>query len=240
MTDRTHDITLRIIGSERHRLALVRNVFDDPDRVIDQASKADFSSGRPAYPGVVARADATTTDAMKVACHAAGQVIAPDAEARFDGDATFSIVTRDAFDAVPRPIRPHCDADTANALSAILYLSPGAQGSTVFFRHKGTGFEAIPQERLVFYKRALDWETRQRKAKAEVLDTEHDPGYTAIREVPAEFNTMVVFPSFLLHSARINHANPLPQDARNGRLTINAIFHQFAKAPDAPSRPVSD
>lgn len=240
MTERIHDITLRTIGSERHRLAVVHHVFDDPDRVIDQASKADYAPGGQGFPGVVAPVDAETTTAMGAACHKAVQVIAPGADIRCGDGPAFSIVTREAFDAVPCPVRPACVADEASAMTAILYLSPDVHGGTVFFRHMGTGFEAIPHNRVGYYKRALEWERRQRRAKFEPCETEHDLGYRGIREIPAEFNSMVVFPSYILHRDQIDRDGPLPLDARDGRLTLNAQFHYVTGAQGAISKASPD
>lgn len=233
MTERLYDITLRTIGSERHRLAIVHNVLDDPNRVIDQASKADFVQSGLAYPGAVAPVEEATCVAVQAACRAAVDVIAPGAMARFERNVAFSIVTRGAFDAVERPIRPHTDATAPTALSAVLFLSPDIHGGVVFFRHQTLGFEAITQDRLVFYQRAIGWDTRRRKARTQVFDTAYDPGYTKIRNVPAEFNSMVVFPSYILHSDDINRAAPLPLDAHGGRLTAKTLFHRSRPVPDA-------
>lgn len=224
MTDFADRISLHTIGNEAHQIAVVHNVFDDVERVIDVASKTEFSPARLAYPGVVAAPDSQTKQTVQTACNAAVQLLRPNEGNHFKGSVDFSIITRDGFDAMARPIRPHADGSDVTVFSSVLYLSEGLHGGTAFFRHIGTGFEAITDDRLPFYKSVVLWEHMPENAPEMIEGEEDHPRYVKTMDVPAEANSMVVFPSYILHTPCVNRAAPLPLDARLGRLTLNACF----------------
>lgn len=229
MTDFANQISLHTIGNEAHQIAVVHNVFDDVERVIDVATKIEFSAARLNYPGVVAAPDQKTKQIVQAACGAAAQLLRPTKSKHFQGSVDFSIITRDAFDAMARPIRPHGDGSDVTVFSSVLYLSEGLHGGTAFFRHISTGFEAITEDRLPFYKSVVLWEQMPENAPEEQED---HPRYLKTMEVPAKANSMVVFPSHILHNACINRGAPLPLDARLGRLTLNASFRHCTPQPD--------
>ncbi|MEH6660734.1 MAG: DUF6445 family protein [Parasphingorhabdus sp.] len=224
MTGFDDRISTQAIGREQNRIAFVHDVFQDPDSVISLADTAKYTSKNKAYPGVRSPVDKDIAILVKSAITAAVKQLLPDEISRLSGGVHYSIVTQRSFDSLGIVRRPHSDDSTGRLIAAVLYLNRGPHGGTGFFRHQGTGFELITRDRKSFYDTVVKVEQNIPADMEDSRSGVDHPRYTRIATAKPVFNSMVVYPGAILHSGDIDRIAPIPLDARNGRLTINAFF----------------
>lgn len=235
MTEFDNRISIQVIGREQNRIAFVHDVFEDPDSVISLADTAKYTSKNKAYPGVRSPVDEDIAILVKSAVTAALERLLPDEISGLSGGVHYSIVTQRPFDSFGMARRPHSDDSTGYLVAAVLYLNRGPHGGTGFFRHQGTGFELITSDRKSFYDTAVKIEQNSLVHLDEGSSGADHPRYTRIATAKPVFNSMVVYPGAILHSGDIDRIAPIPLDARNGRLTINAFFTPALRKEDLQS-----
>lgn len=224
MTELGGRISIKTIGSEKNRIAFVRDVFEDPDDVISLASTARYAPADRAYPGVRSPVDDNVAGLVKSTVAAAVRTLFPAEFSELSGGTHYSFVTQRPFDSAGMPRRPHFDDTSGTLMAAVLYLSHNAHGGTGFFRHRGTGFETITDDRLSFYDTVVKTEQARFVPSKEFSSGPDHPFYERIGTAQPIFNSMVVYPGGILHSGDIDRIAPILPDVRNGRLTINAFF----------------
>ncbi len=217
-------ILIKTIGREQNRIAFVRDVFEEPERVIALAAAAKYAAASKAFPGVRAPVDKDVAMLVKSAILAAVRALLAAEISELAGGLHYSIVTQPPFDRRGIARMPHTDGSTGALMAAVLYLNRGPHGGTGFFRHRGTGFERITDDRKPFYDTVVKLEQAQLVRSTSIAPDLHHPCYTRIATAKPVFNSMVVYPGAILHSGDIDRTAPIPLDARNGRLTINAFL----------------
>jgi len=221
------------IGAEGSPVLVIDNFTADPQALVDYAaSLAPFPPAEQTfYPGLrapvpmpfVQAVHAYIEPALRAVFGLADQVVV-------SGGWEFSLVTRPAAELTLRQRMPHVDSTHPGKLALLLYLAEGDQGGTALYRHRGTGFETITEDRFDRYEAAL---------KAEVAALGEPQGYICgdtpmferIADYEAVFNRLLVYRSRNLHSASLAPDFVGSPDPRAGRLTLNLFFHFQPKAP---------
>jgi hypothetical protein len=224
---RQPDLSLRHIGSEGEPLLQIDGLLQGPQALVDYAA----TEGRfePAYgpgggyPGVRAAAPLDYVEAVV-------RALDPFLREAFgltgvrlgNAECNLSLVTLPPASLVAAQREPHVDTGDPLQFAFLHYLCPESFGGTAFYRHRSTGFETLPPDRLDAYQAARDAERRD-EAAAGYIDS--DTGaFVQIAATDARFNRLVIYRSHLLHSGKIAPDAPLSADPRRGRLTANVFL----------------
>ena len=225
------DVTLHRVGREAQPVLVIDDLLISPRTLVDQAvshaSFAEVSGGPNHYPGLRAPAPAAYAKTLLTA-------LAPLVSAHFGTPTTrlvgarcaLSLTTTPASDLSLAQRLPHYDAPDPGRVATVHFLCPAVQGGTAFYRHRGTGFEAITPDRTDGYAIALKQDLQRHGSPARRYQTESDPVFEQTAKFEAKFNRILVFKSNVLHSGRVV-ADRLTDDPATGRLTAN-LFAQFA------------
>jgi len=215
------------IGAEASPVLVIDNFAADPQGLVDYAaSLAPFPpAAQTFYPGLrapvpmpfVQAVHAYLEASLRAAFGLGDQIVA-------SGGWDFSLVTRPPAELTLRQRMPHIDSTHLGKLALLLYLAPKSQGGTSFYRHRGTGYETIDEDRFDRYEAAL---------KADVAAHGEPRGYICgdtpiferIADYEAVFNRLLVYRSRNLHSASLAPGFVGSPEPRTGRLTLNLFFH---------------
>ena len=221
------------IGAEGSPVLVIDNFAADPQALVDHAaSLAPFPPAEQTYyPGV--RAPVPMSFVQGVHAYMEGAL-----RAVFElGDQTvvsggwdFSLVTRPSAELTLRQRMPHVDSTHPGKLALLLYLAPADQGGTGFYRHRGTGYETITEDRFDRYEAGL---------KADVAALGEPRGYICgdspiferIANYDAVYNRLLVYRSRSLHAASLAPGFVGRADPRSGRLTLNLFLHFQPRSP---------
>jgi hypothetical protein len=218
-------ITVASIGVEQEPLLIVDAIVSRPEHLIEAAAASSFAPAfGPAggYPGL--RAPAPSDYVTSVVRALAGPIadefgLGPVRPT--EAKCSFSLVTLPADGLVPPQRAPHVDTVDPWQFAILHYLCPPEFGGTAFFRHRATGFETLSEQRLPIYRRA-----RESEGWSDGYVDDGQPWFERTADVPATFNSLVVYRSRVLHSGQIRAPERLSADPRRGRLTAN-IFATF-------------
>jgi hypothetical protein len=231
-------ITPRVdhIGAERAPVIVIDNFADDPQALVDHAvSLSPFPKAEQTfYPGV--RAPVPMEFVQAVHAYLDGALRAAfglDDQQVKSGGWEYSLVTTPPADLGLRQRMPHIDSTHPGNLALLLYLAPGEQGGTSFYRHRQTGYEAITEDRFDLYEQTLKSDLQvfgepQGYINGDSEIFERTAGYEAV------FNRMLIYRSHNLHSASIGPAFAFDPDPRTGRLTLNLFLHFRPRATGRP------
>ena len=139
-------------------------------------------------------------------------------------ECAFSIVTTPPSDLKPIQRLPHFDTTDPKRLALLHYLSPAETGGTAFYRHKATGFEIVPPDRLDTYSKTIQAEVEADGAPPLEYFTGQSARFERIGHVEAKPNRMIIYRSYRLHSGDIPSDLPLHKDPQTGRLTLNTFL----------------
>jgi hypothetical protein len=126
-----------------------------------------------------------------------------------------------------RPIQmlPHIDTPQSNQFAVVHYLCTKEHGGTAFYRHKGTGYQAITQDRLYHYANQVKKEAVTNQIhKNPCYMSGSDNMFEELYSVEARMNRAIIYPSNLLHSGNVNVALGLSSVPNQGRLTISSFI----------------
>lgn len=220
-------------GTERTPVLIADQFVDEPQQLVDIASRCQFVANSPFYPGVRAEAPAAYRQLLLGA-------LSPTLIEFFQLPASqlslsvchFSLITTPPQQLKLLQRIPHFDTTMPHALAAVHYLfqpngnSANSASGTAFYRHRKTGFECITPERELAYYRALESENGGPdlpKANAGYIQ-----GSTALFEqigaAHGVFNRIIFYPRHLLHSGIVTPATLLSPDPSQGRLTISSFI----------------
>lgn len=132
----------------------------------------------------------------------------------------YSLITLKPEALSPLQMAPHFDAPTPFRLAMLLYLFQPPQKGTGFYRHIATGYETIDSGRLATFMPPYMAELQNRADQAPAYFDNVGEDYVQIARVGAVFNRLVVYPSYVLHSALVA-PNLLSESPQDGRLTVN-------------------
>lgn len=218
----TASYTVEKFGAEAEPLVIIDDFASDPDAVFEAACAQTYGFAGRHYPGIRAKADPAYLGAqMDVLQDALTNVFGMGQGAALV-ECAFSLVTTPRDQLAPIQRIPHFDTPDPKRLALLHYLCGPEGGGTAFYRHRSTGFETIPQDRLPLYDAALQREVGDLPAGGYIT------GDTALFEktgrIEACWNRMVIYRSFRLHSGIIPADLPLSDNPRVGRLTVNTFL----------------
>jgi hypothetical protein len=222
---------LRRIGAGRHPLVIVDGFSGDVAGIVETAAAlAPFPRAGNYYPGlrrVITREDAAA-DAYVVA---AMERAAPFIGGGFDIDAfdlveaSFSMVTDPPHALAPAQRAPHFDSTDPGYVALLHYLGGTGRTGTAFYRHRGTGIEAVDDANVDRFVTAA----RRESAALSGYIAGDNACFEQIHAVEGVPDRLIVYQGCLLHSGAIPPDLPLDTDPRRGRLTAN-FFIQGRRA----------
>ncbi len=219
---------LHRIGRENHPVLVIDKALVAPQSLVDSAAAARFSPVREAgnyYPGL--RAPAPKEYALGLM-----DFLRPIIEERMGAPTHTLASARCAFSIATLPPQrltiaqrlPHFDTADSMQIAAVHYLCAPHHGGIAFYRHKGSGMEAVTASRSKDYLEALRRELAEQGEPPRTYVTE-SPLFDKTMEIDAAFDRLVVYHSNLLHSGAVK-AEMLSPDPRAGRLTTT-LFAKF-------------
>lgn len=218
---------MQFLGEEQRPLVVVEDFALDPEALLAyaesgaplRATQGDFYPGirKPAPPEYAddlrGRFGEVLRERFAMPRHAAPRVIF----------CALSITTTEPHRLRPIQRVPHFDTSAANQLAIVHYLCGPEHGGTSFYRHRGTGFETISQQRIREYSTLLKREvTRKFAPPAKYMDGD-DPLFMRIARFEARFNRALIYPSNVLHSGDIRRVSLPEESPRAARLTVNSF-----------------
>ncbi len=220
-------VEIRTIGRERHPVAVIDGVLNDPRSVVSFASeRVRFRRVAPAanfYPGVRAPVPQPYMFALfagvKGVMH---EVFGLPLESGLKADCSFSMVTMQPHELSVLQRLPHFDTVDPTQLAVLHYLCAPELGGTAFYRHCATGYESINVERHARYLEVLNQEIAANPPAPDYY--RGDARFESTAVFPAQFDRVIVYRSQLLHAGDIRAACNFSDDPRIGRLTANAFF----------------
>ncbi len=219
-------------SQENHTLAIVDEFLTDPLKAIGSTDMQNFAAPTPHYPGVRAPLESEVMEQWL-------DVLSPVLSALFDAPdgrwsmrAWRSIVTTPPARLQPIQRLPHVDGLDPDQIAMMLYLHDTDHGGTAFFRHRATGLEALTAATFPAYRERLEEDIAKTGLPPRAYVTDGAPHFERTLVTDGRFNQAVFYRGNILHSGVIDNELPLPCDAREGRLTINA----FLRPPQSTSR----
>lgn len=216
--------TVTDIGKERFKLVEISNLFGEPEVVIEQARISHFERINEHYPGVRAPVSGALLSAL---CTAVRDIAEQDlglSVGTIEGDAWFSIVTREPGQLTPIQRLPHFDGFDETQLALMIYLNRTDHGGTAFYRQRSTGLERVCEADFPAYRQSLENDVRAHGLPAAQYMGDGAPIFERIAASSATFNSAIIYPGNALHSGVIDNTLELSPDPTRGRLTINGFF----------------
>ncbi len=195
----------------QHRLLIVDDFYRDPDVVREDALRYAFRSGGH-YPGVrasLSNSEPGVAETLK---------FIRDLLPWTFGVATSTAEIRTDFAQITTPpgqlsaVQKHPHADPCHIMG-IVYLNPGSDGGTSFYRHKESGLDALTdaQAAAIF---SFVSDPRVSSALEGYIGGTNDY-WERIHRVEGRFNRFVAFEGNVLHSADVFvPAAPVPERCR--------------------------
>lgn len=219
----------RRIGAEGAPLLVIDQAVADPDRLVRKAARAPFTPQGTLFPGLRIRAPLSYEMFLEQLLR---PLLAPHFGLPADGRFAFPMCHYSLVTLPPERLAflqrvPHVDSVQGNGLATMHYLFRGDWGGTAFYRHRGTGFEAVDETRQAGYFAMLEQESRREDATDGYIRGD-SPLFERIDAVEGVFNRLVVYRRNSLHSGDIDNARIPPADALAGRLSINGFIDILA------------
>lgn len=224
-----HDAEVELvrIGRRGIKVSVIDNVLQDPQGVaalgFAQSYAADPGN---LYPGVRAAMPESFSTALRAwltpilqqnAVLESNQVISSDAS-------FFSVVTTASKDLLPIQCIPHYDSTDPALFAAVIYLCGTRFSGTAFYRHRRTGYEEITEENVSNYQLALNHDMRIHGAPKQGYINGDSLLFETIFANELKFNRAIVYPSRILHAAKIEEQFNAPKDRTEWRLTVTALL----------------
>ena len=219
------------MGDEKNKVLCFDDFLTNPDALIDHARQSIFSpyaaaAQRKGYPGVRAPAPVEFGGQLR---ERLGEIVkrafALPASAKITPlQDAMCLMTVPEMELGPLQRIPHFDASNPQFFATLLYLCGEEHGGTGFYRHNGTGYEAITPERCDKYLDA-SYEELNATKPAKHYFSESNSFFTKVGFIPARLNRLVVYRGCVLHSANILSELSLNPDPGAGRLTANIFFN---------------
>ena len=141
-------------------------------------------------------------------------------------NASYSLITTPENELKPKQCLPHIDSDRPRFLAILHYLNEGPFCDTGLFRHRESGLERVPEDRLDEYLGYLNAHSADFEEGGTAYIKGSDDQYELYHRIQYRPNRLVVYPGCLLHSGLVNPEIDVNPDPRSGRLTAN-IFVDF-------------
>jgi hypothetical protein len=221
-----------LVGNEQQKILIIDNLMKHPEAMVDFAADTSFDLDKKEgnyYPGIRVPPPREYFPALM-------SVIRPILQQEYGiqwhadmtkAECAISLLTFRPEELSQFQSLPHFDSPNPRQFALLHYLCDKKHGGTAFYRHNATNFETISRERLNGFMDTYmeDLETNGPPQKEYITDS--NERFTRIGSVDIDYNRLVIYPSFLLHSARVDPTISVDANPRTGRLTVNA-FVAFA------------
>jgi hypothetical protein len=210
-------------GCERRRVIVIDDFLPDPDAMVQAAAALAFEQSPTAYPGLRSPVEPAVSLPM-------WRRVAPLVQQAFGFvseltrmTAYYSLITTPPEALRPIQRLPHFDGSGPFRIAMVHHLSRQPRGGTAFYRHRGTGFETIDEDRLTPYQAAVEHDLLRHGLPEAAYVAGDTPLYERIGHVQARFNRAIVYLGHALHSADVPQGTPLLPDPSAGRFSINTF-----------------
>jgi Family of unknown function (DUF6445) len=219
----TQNIRVDHIGHEAVPVVVIDDFVARPELLAGDAAMLGFVPMGPHYPGV--RAVVPPALVKRFVDPLEGVIAEVFGVRAFDViDALYSLVTTSPAELTLIQRLPHFDGVEPERLALLHFLGRLDNGGTAFYRHRSTGFERVTAARYTTYTKALESELAAKGMP--------DPAYIAgdtdlfeeIAVYEGAYNRALLYPSNVLHCARILETVPLTTNPDAGRLTVNTFL----------------
>jgi hypothetical protein len=221
---RVTDTTL--VGHEHQPVIVIDDVLREPSALLEYVMHAvRFAPPGNHYPGLRGEPmpKAYAANLIRGLGPLIGDTFGVDPAGKIGANFYFGLATvrPDALSALQR--LPHFDTTNPNQIALLHYLCDGEHGGTAFFRHRGTGFERILEDRKDAYFSKLRGEMAEGQRPARYMGGD-DPLFEEVAAFEARYNRLLIYRSAALHSGRIGPKANFSPDPRMGRLTANLFL----------------
>ena len=223
------EMAIQFVDVAGTKALIVDNVYRDPDYVRALALSLDYHRRAGAYPGFLGFISISTSpllDLVNTLMHEnmGDYVMFTNF---YQEDLTFAVVTAKGSDLTPGQRRPHVDDFCDYA--GLVYLNPPDQcsGGTSFWRHRPTGLEIVrgPADAAVMRDAAALGADEPGLPNGYL--TESNETWELSQVLSAQYNRLVFYSSYLLHSPLYIEADFGP-DLASRRLTQNCYFETWS------------
>ena len=215
------------IGNDAAPVVVIDNFLSHPEIVREYVfTQAVFKPGHASYPGIQSVVPPVYVHGLRlflvdIIKSTFGLENAQLVKA-FSG---FSLVTTTPDKLSIVQCLPHFDSTDRKQIALLHYICPPGYGGTVFYRHRGTGYEHVDETRLANYTGSVEAELRELGGVPARYVNDSTPMFERIAGFEPVFNRVLIYRSMTLHSADIAEDFAFDPDPRTGRLTVNALFN---------------
>jgi Family of unknown function (DUF6445) len=219
----TQTIRVDHIGREAVPIIVIDNFVARPELLAGDASMLGFAPMGPHYPGVRA---VVPPALVKRFVDPLEGVIADVFGVRdcVVVDALYSLVTTMPDALTPIQRLPHFDGVEPERLALLHFLGRGENGGTAFYRHRSTGFERVTAARHPAYTQRLESEISTQGMPDPAYISGDTDLFEEIAVYEGMYNRALLYPSNVLHCARIPDGVPHTTNPDAGRLTVNTFL----------------
>jgi len=219
---------VRGIHEGQAKVIVTTKIFEHPDKVVNWIElNHSFKQSSTFYPGVRTPIPLWMLKPVVTAAIRSIRKVfnIPNSFVPQLKGADFSLITTEPSRLGVMQRIPHYDDVYPFQYAALCYLSEPPHGGTGFFRHNESKIF-----RLLEHDEAPYLNTLQKELSHETPMPQYPsracPLFTLTDIIDYTYNTMVIYPGNLLHSALIEPQSDILTDIKNGRLTAN-IFIRF-------------
>ncbi len=215
-----------VVGLEEEKILIIDDFLKSPNALVELAASQTFTPYSTQYPGIKSAAPAEYTQELvrRLVPIIANHYDLPPRRDLECSNCSFSLVTFAENDLNLIQRAPHRDSSYPYQFAVLLYLCNAEHGGTSFYRHNLTQFETISPAKSAIYDHVCAEDIAKHGEPEARYQQESDRRYDKIGEVDIRFNRLVVYRSWLLHSARINPRKSVDPNPRTGRLTLNSFL----------------
>ena len=219
----TQVIRVDQIGHEAVPVVIIDDFVPRPELLAGDAAMLGFVPMGPHYPGV--RAVVPPALVKRFVDPLEGLIAEVFGVRAFDViDALYSLVTTSPEALTPIQRLPHFDGVEPERLALLHFLGRSDNGGTAFYRHRATGFECVTAARHAAYTDALETGLAARGMPDPAYISGDTDLFEEIAVYEGAYNRALLYPSNVLHCARIPESAPLTASPDAGRLTVNTFL----------------
>ncbi|WP_409431965.1 DUF6445 family protein [Litorimonas sp. RW-G-Af-16] len=211
-------------GREQEPVVIIDDFYSDPESLIAHATSLPFERRGQFYPGIRAAGNVNYLGERMA-------LLTSILQNEFDVkqgvrvvECNYSLVTTPPHALTPIQCLPHFDGLDRGRFAVLHYLSEAEKGGTAFYRHRGTGFETMNEERFETYKKALHTEAAELGLPPQRYFNQSTSQFEQVLNVPAKPNRLIIYRGVTLHSGYIPDDLELSDDPMMGRLTLNTFL----------------
>jgi hypothetical protein len=220
------NISLLRIGNEKQALFVVDDLLLNPQLVVEYAQQGEgfINQKTDFYPGErkLLPADYGNLICQFVADTLPERLALPTSIRITNSLCALSITNQHPSTLLPIQRIPHFDTCDGQQWAVLHYLCKAECGGTGFFRHIGSGFEAITEDRNKRYQRMLEDDASTKGLPPSKYLEGDSALFKQIHAVDAKYNRALIYPSNLLHSGLIKSWAAM--GIEDARLTANTFI----------------